>query len=968
LAPKLVEVGRHSNIKLHTLTEVKVVKGEPGNFRVKLEHQPRYVDLEKCLACGLCAEKCPYKVPDEFNGRLGLRKAAYIPYPQALPQKYVIDPIACVYFKKGTCKACVKFCPTGAVDLFQRAKEQEIAVGAVILALGFTPFYPDHQYRNYHYASHPNVVTSLEFERILSASGPFAGKLVRPSDSKEPARQPQKIAWLQCVGSRDLRHGDYGYCSAVCCMYAVKQAVIAKEHSQGPLDTAIFYMDMRTHGKEFEKYYWRAKQEHEVRFVRSRVHSLKPVPGTQDLEMRYLREDGTVVTETFDLVVLSVGLEVSPEAVDLAHTLNIDLQPETGFAATSPFTPITSNNPGIFVCGVFSGPKDIPQSVMEASAAAAAASELLASARGTEITTISRPPEVDVTEEEPRVGVFVCRCGSNIAGVIDVPVLVEYAQTLPQVVMATENLFTCSADTQVLVQQAINEHHLNRVVVASCSPRTHARLFMETLVQAGLNPYLMDMANIRNQDTWVHQHEPEAALEKAMDLVRMAVARVANLEPLHPQVFPVNPTALVVGGGVAGMEAALSLANMGFPTYLVEKTDCLGGNARNLVINARGYSYPDYLQNLIESVTNHDKIEVLFNTTVQETTGFIGNFQSTVAHPGGLRQLEHGVVILATGGHGLAPEEYLYGEHPNVILPLELDKAIAGGDPRVLEAQQVVFIQCVGSREPERPYCSRLCCTHSIESALALKELKPEMEVFILYRDMRTYGDKELLYQEAREKGVCFIRYDLDRKPQVGKTSSGGLTVTVFDPILGLPLTLQPDLLTLASAILPNPTDDLGEIFKVPRTAEGFFNEAHAKLRPVDCVIDGIYLAGLAHYPKPLEESVAQAKAAAVRAATVLSQEEVEVEPTVATVDQNLCIGCGFCELSCPYHAIHLIQVTGKGLRAENLPAYCKGCGICAAGCPQRAIDMMHFRDRQVLAVIHAGGRLNYLATEGRWA
>jgi heterodisulfide reductase subunit A len=864
---------------------------------------------------------------------------------------------------KGTCRLCEEFCPAGAVNLSQTDVESEISVGALILATGFRAFDPNH-HEAYSYISYPNVLTSLEFERVLSASGPYTGHLLRPSDFTEP----RKIAWLQCIGSRDLHHCDNPYCSSVCCMYAIKQAVIAQEHSQEPLETAIFFLDMRTPGKDFEKYYWRAEHEHGVRFVRSRLHSLKPVPGTHDLALRYLREDGTMVTETFDLVVLSVGLEVPFENLWLAMNLGIETETETRFAKTSPFTPVITNNPGIFVCGALSGPKDIPQSVMEASAAAAAAAELLATAKGSEITAPTRPPEMDVSDEEPRLGVFVCRCGSNIAGVIDVPALVEYAQTLPQVVMSTENLFTCSADTQILVQQAIQEHNLNRVVVASCSPRTHARLFMETLAQAGLNPYLMDMANIRNQDSWVHQQEPEAALEKAKDMVRMAVARVANLEPLHPQVFPVNPTGLVVGGGVAGMEAALSLANMGFYTYLVEKSDCLGGYARNLVINAQGYSYPDYLRNLIESVAHHDKIEVLFNATAQETTGFIGNFQSTVAHPGGLRQLEHGVVILATGGHPLSPTEYLYGEHPHVILSLELDKAIAGRDPRLLEAQQVVFIQCVGSREPERPYCSRLCCTRSVESALALKELYPEMEVFILYRDMRTYGDKELLYKEAREKGVIFIRFELENKPVVEQTSEGGLKVTVQDPILGLPVVLQPDLLTMASAILPNPTEDLGEVFKVPRGAEGFFNEAHAKLRPVDCVTDGIYLAGLAHYPKPLEESVAQAKAAAVRAATVLSQEQVEVEPTVAMVDHNFCIGCGFCELSCPYHAVHLIQVPGQGLRAENLSAYCKGCGICAAGCPQRAIDMMHFRDRQVLAVIHAGGRLSYFASEGRWA
>jgi heterodisulfide reductase subunit A len=918
---------------------------------VQVKKRARYIDLDKCIACGLCAEKCEIKVPDAFNLGLGFRKATYVLYPQAVPLKYAIDRDKCLHFMKGTCRACEEFCPTGAVNLSQTDEESEISVGALILAMGFRAFDP-RQHKAYSYISYPNVLTSFQFERVLSASGPYRGHLVRPADFSEP----KKIAWLQCIGSRDLHHCDNPYCSSVCCMYAIKQAVIAKEHSQEPLDTAIFFMDMRTHGKEFEKYYWRAEQEHGVRFVRSRVHSLKPVPGTQDLEVHYLREDGTVVTEIFDLVVLSVGLEVPFDTLWLARTLRIETEPETRFAKTSPFAPVATNKPGIFVCGAFSGPKDIPQSVMEASAAATAAAELLAPARGREIIRPTLPPEVDVIQEEPRVGVFVCRCGSNIAGVIDVPALVEYAQTLPQVVMATENLFTCSADTQVLVQQAIKEHRLNRVVVASCSPRTHARLFMDTLAQAGLNPYLMDMANIRNQDSWVHQGEPAAALEKARDLVRMAVARVTNLEPLHPQIFPVNPAALVVGGGVAGMEAALSLATMGFQTYLVEKTDCLGGNARHLVINARGYSYPDYLQNLMEAVTHHDRIEVMFNSTVQQSSGFIGNFHSTLAHPGGVRQIDHGVVILSTGGRALAPKEYLYGEHPQVVLPLELDKAIAGRDRRVLDAQQVVFIQCVGSREAERPYCSRVCCTHSIESALALKELKPEIEVFILYRDMRTYGEKELLYQEAREKGVCFIRYDLDRKPEVKKSSTGGLTLKVFDPILGLPLTLEPDLLTLATAIIPNTADDLGEIFKVPLSAEGFFNEAHAKLRPVDCITDGIYLAGMAHYPKPLDESVVQAKAAAVRAATVLSQEEVEVEPLISEVNQELCIGCGLCELTCPFGAIHLVKTPGALPKAQNLPAYCKGCGLCAAGCPMRAIDMLHFRDRQILAAIQAGG------------
>ena len=574
------------------------------------------------------------------------------------------------------------------------------------------------------------------------------------------------------------------------------------------------------------------------------------------------------------MVVLSVGLEASPDALKLAKTLDVDVVPETRFAKSSPFTPVSTNQPGIYVCGVFQNPKDIPQSVMEASAAAAAAGELLSAARGTELKKPELPPERDVSGEEPRIGVFVCNCGINIGGVIDVPSLAEYSATLPNVVLADENLFTCSADTQGKILDAIEEHKLNRVLVASCSPRTHAPMFMETIQQAGLNPYLFEMANIRDQDSWVHMHEPEKALEKAKDLIRGVAARLTNLEPLHKMAFPVTKSALVIGGGVAGMEAAMSIANMGFQATLVEQGDKLGGNAWNLVASHRGYDYRGYLEGLIDKLTKHPNIEVLFNSQVTETSGFVGNFKSTIKTPEGDKELEHGVTVMATGGKPHSPEEYLYGQHDNVFLAFDLDKALVAKDPRVANAKQAVFIQCVGSREPQRPYCSRLCCTHSVESALELKTMNPDMDVFILYRDMRTYGDKELLYKEAREKGVIFIRYDLDSKPVVAKTAEGGIQVTIKDPILGLTMAIKPDILTLASAVLPNPTEELGELFKVSRNAEGFFNEAHAKLRPVDFPSDGIFLAGLAHYPKPIDETIAQAKAAAGRAATFLGMDQ----------------------------------------------------------------------------------------------
>jgi heterodisulfide reductase subunit A-like polyferredoxin len=841
------------------------------------------------------------------------------------------------------CMQCVIACQAGAVAHAQGPRKVELNVGAVVMASGFQVFDPT-KYSAYQYASHPNVLGSLEFERILSASGPFQGHLIRPSDHQEP----KKMAWLQCVGSRDLNHCDNSYCSAVCCMYAIKQAVIAKEHSKEfPLETAIFFMDMRTYGKDFEKYYWRAEQEHGVRFIRSRVHSVDPVPGGDSLAIRYIAENGDVKVEEFDMVVLSQGLEASKEALNLAATLGVEVKPETRFADTSPFTPVSTNRDGVYVCGVFQGPKDIPQSVMEASAAAAAAGELLAPARGTELKMPSIPPEKDISGLEPRIGVFVCNCGINIGGVIDVPTLTEYARTLPHVVLADENLFTCSADTQDKILQAIEENQLNRVLVASCSPRTHAPMFMETIQQAGLNPYLFEMANIRDQDSWVHMHEPAKALEKAKDLLRGVAARLTNLEPLHKMAFPVHKAALVIGGGVAGMEAARAIANMGFQAYLVEKGERLGGNAWNLVASHRGYNYRGYLEDLIKSVEKHDLIEVLYNCQVKETSGFIGNFKSTLAIPAGDKDIEHGVTVMATGGSAFAPEEYLYGQHPNVFLSFDLDKAIAEKDPRATKAQQAVFIQCVGSREPERPYCSRLCCTHSVESALLLKDLNPEMDVFILYRDLRTYGEKELLYKEAREKGVIFVRFDLDGKPQVEKTGDGGLQVTITDPILGRPLVLRPDLLTLASAVLPNPTEELGELFKVSRNAEGFFNEAHAKLRPVDFPSDGIYLAGLAHYPKPIDESIAQAKAAAGRAATFLALNEVKVGGVVAEVIPDKCAVCLTCVRTCPFN-VPVIDYSKDAAYID--PAKCQGCGVCVSECPGKAIQLKNFTDAQIIA------------------
>jgi len=957
LSPKLVECGRHLNIELITMAEVEKVEGEAGNFQVTVNERPRYIDMEKCIACGICAEKCPKKVDDEFNTGLNKRKSAYVKYPQAVPLKYAIDDETCIYFVKGKgkCKACEKLCPAEAVDLKQKGKVHQLQVGSIILAPGFKPFDP-HVYDGYGYGRYANVITSMEFERILSASGPYQGHLVRPSD-QEP---PKKIAWLQCVGSRDLHSGSHGYCSGVCCMYAIKEAIIAKEHAHEDLDTAIFFMDMRTYGKDFDRYYERAKDEHGVRFVRCRVHSLEPAGGNSgDLIVKYVDEDGTLRDEIFDLVVLSVGLEISKDIQKLGEICGIDLD-EDGFAEASCFSPVATSRAGIFTCGAFSGPKDIPYSVMEASAASAASAALLADSRNSLTKSKTYIDEVPVTDEEPRVGVFVCHCGINIGSVVDVPAVRDYAKTLPHVVHVADNLFSCSEDTQHLLRDAIKEHQLNRVVVAACTPRTHEPLFQETIREAGLNRYLFELANIRDQDSWVHQGVPEKATAKAKDLLRMAVAKVSLLEPIERLQVPLNKSGLVIGGGVAGMVAALNLADQGFRTHLVEKADHLGGHGLKVKQSWKGEDVGYFVADLIRKVEKHNNVEVLTNTEVQNVKGYVGNFVTTVADNGKKREIEHGVAILATGAHSIKPDEYLYGKSELVFRWHELEEAITNNPEMAAQARAAVFIQCVGSREPERPYCSKICCTHSVQTALKLKELNPEMDVYVLYRDLRTYGPREDLYKEARRKGVIFIRYRLEDKPVVkevrGEDGKKKLQVRVTDHILGRPLSITADFINLATAIYPKDHEELANFFKVPLNEDRFFLEAHMKLRPVDFATDGVFVCGLAHYPKPMEESVAQAQAAAARAANVLAQEFVEVEPIVSVVDQELCIGCGLCEAGCAFGAIHLVKVEGKGYRAENIPASCKACGVCAASCPQKAIDMIHFRDNQIVAAIRAGG------------
>ena len=938
----MVEVDRHPNVEILTYTEVERVEGEVGAFKVTLRKKPRYIIEEKCTGCTTCMEYCPVLVPDPFNQELSPSKAIHIYFTMAVPLISYIDE-ECLYLKEKKCRICEAVCEQKAIDFTQKPERVEVEVGAIVLSPGIEVFDP--KLRNdYGYGRFKNVVTSLDFERILCATGPYGGEIRRPSDG----RHPKKIAWIQCVGSRQVTPGGHSYCSAVCCTYTQKQVIVAKEHDE-EIEVTVFHNDIRSYGKDFERFFERASALEGVRFIRSYVSVGREDPETKNVIIRYATPEG-VKEEEFELVVLSVGLVPPADAEELAEKFGIELN-DHGFCKTNPFNPIETTRPGIFVTGAFQGPTDIPESVWSASGASSLCGELLRRRRGKLTVEKEYPPERDVSGEEPRVGVFVCYCGANIASVVDVPQVVEYAKTLPHVVHAEMELFWCTTGACQKIVERVKEKGLNRVVIAACSPRNLEVLFQDTVREAGLNQYLMEMCNIREHCSWVHSKEKEEATQKAKDIVRMAVARASSLEPLRQFELPVNKAALVVGGGVAGMTCALSIAEQGHEVYLVEKEKELGGMARRLHYTIEGLDVQAYLGDLIKKVHEHPLIHVYTGAQILEATGYVGNFVTKIESERGPSEIKHGAVIIAIGAEEYKPTEYLYGEDERVLTLLELEERIAKGDEGVTQAQTVVMIQCVGCRNEERSYCSRVCCSQAVKNALKLKEIKPDIDIYVLYRDMRTYGFREDYYREAADRGVIFIRYEPDEKPQVERVEEGGKTflrVTVTEPTLGMPLAIDADILALAAAVVPSAgAERISQLFKVPLNQDGFFKEAHVKLRPVEFDTEGVYLCGTAHYPKHIQEVINQAYGAAGRALALLSHDTVIASGVVAQVQEERCIGCGTCVQVCAYSAVELRE-TKQGKKATVNPIICKGDGLCNAVCPSGAISLKHFTDEEI--------------------
>jgi heterodisulfide reductase subunit A len=944
ISPFLLDHSQHSNIEIMTNSTVVGAKGLPGEFTVKVHHRPRYVDTALCINCDECSLICPVELTSEYQAGLMTRKAAYKPSVRAAPNAYVIE--------KGPycepCRKCEEICPTKAINLDEEDWFEEIEVGAIILTVGYQLYDPTPA-AELGYGRYPNVVTGLQYERLASRSGPTEGVVERPSDGKIPER----IAWLQCIGSRDQEHP---YCSSICCMYATKEAVLAKERLPG-VHCEVFIMDERAFSKEYTAYFEQSKDLWGVEYTRCRISEIKEDPDSHNLILHFQDESGRLRRKVFDMVVLSVGSVPPPKAVALAEDMQIELN-EYGFCKTDKFEPVDTSRPGVFVAGAFATPKEIAETVMDASGAAARCMALLSGKSGTETTKPTYPPERDVSGEQPRIGVFACYCHPTIDEVIDVDAVLELTSRQSGVVHTQALDYGCLPGGPEAIRDAIRKHNLNRVVIGACSPRTHLALFHHIVQQEGLNPQLLEFVSLRENCAWVHTDDPRGASRQAKEEMRVGVARVRHFEPYQKEKWSHKRSALVIGGGLAGMTSALSIADEGYDVFLVEKTDRLGGNLRYLHRTAEGPHPQRLLNSLVKRVHSHERIALYYNTEVIGFEGNVGNFRTRLSYAGDGEpprcwEIEHGVAVVATGGVEHKGNTFLYGQDPRVVTQLELERRLAEEVDAARRLRQVVMIQCVNPPEQSVPYCSRTCCTNTMKNASLIKQINPDCEVYVLYKDLITYGFREEYYTEARERGVVFLRYEEHDPPQA-QVEYGEVRVRVKDVILNQQITFKPDLLALSMAIMPAPTNpDLARILEVPLSSEGFFMEDNLKLRPMDFTREGIFLAGLAHYPKFIEETIAQALATSARAMTYLSKDQLEIGGTIAIVDQSKCVGCLTCVRVCPFHIPRVdAKVLGVGgiLGAADIaPSLCTGCGTCTSECPADAIQLRHYRDDQLV-------------------
>jgi len=932
----IYECHLHDNIELLPYSEVTAVEGEGGDFKVSILRKPRFVDPQRCTLCEACIRVCPVEVKREFGGGLEKRKAIYLPYPQAIPHSLVIDPKTCT-----RCGECVKVCSPGAIDLDMKEEQEAIQVGSILLGFGFEPFWAQKK-GEYGFGRYTNVLSSIQFERMLSTSSPTHGLPVRISDGEKMKR----IAFIQCVGSRDPSCGQ-DHCSTICCMYATKQAMIAKDRAPD-LEVTFFYMDIRPMGKDYERYYEKAKTDYGIEYKRSAISSIKELQQTKNLLITYVQEDGTFEEKEFDAVILSVGFTPPQTIKDLASKMGLQLNRQ-GFCQTDELNPAQTSVKGIFVGGAFRTPRDIPETVVEGSSAAAMAASFL-SPNHLPPAVKEYPAEGALAEEIPKIGIFICHCGDELKKSLSISELVHGAKELREVVHVEEIGLACLPDDLDLIKRRMGEHGLNRMVFAGCSHREIRKAMEEMAKGMGFNPYLIEYANIREQCAFVHEGNPKLATEKAMALVTMAVERARRIQPIRKGKQKVEKKGLVVGGGLAGMTASLRLAEQGYEVFLIEKGGALGGNLKESFYTLKGSNPQAFLQSLVQRVETNGLIHSYLGAEVIGFEKKNGHYRTKVRHGNEEKILDHGALILATGGKEVIPKEYLYGEDPRVMTQRQLEKTVHLNDQSLKEIRSVVMIQCVGSRDEAHPYCSRICCSHAVKNALKLKEIHPEVNIYVLYRDVRTYGFYETYYHEAREKGVIFIRYDLENKPEVG-LRDGKLQVSMFDPAMGSKVALSVDRVVLSTGIEAYDNGELAKIFGVELNQDGFFMEANPKSAPLDSVDRGKFFCGLCHSPNFIEDSISQGNAAAARAATILSKESAEEKANLAYVIKRLCCGCGLCVTVCPYGARVLNE---EEVKAEVIEALCQGCGNCVVACRNAASQQRNFEKELNLVVLNA--------------
>ncbi|MFX0103033.1 MAG: hydrogenase iron-sulfur subunit [Candidatus Hodarchaeota archaeon] len=958
LAPKMVEVSRHPNITLLTYSEIESLEEIPesGEFKVKIRKKARYVDEDLCTGCGECMEVCPVKMPNEFEAGVlkSKRKAIYIPFAQAIPRKAVIDKNVCIQIKRGTCGKCKEKCLRKAINHEMEDEIIETTVASVVVATGYELMDPK-ILKRYNYKKYPNVITSMQYERLLSASGPSEGHLVRPSDREKPSN----VAFILCAGSRNVKY--CAYCSKFCCMYATKDSVLTKEH-EPDVDVTVFYNDIRAIGKNHEEFIERAKNEYGVEYIRGIPGDLREDPITKDIIVKHADLiTGQVESKPASMVVLCPGVIPSQGATELAQKLGIEQNEFGFFKSRDPLQELESTRPGIYLAGSCQSPDDISNSVAKALGAAA-----LAANRAKPLDETDQPKELTMVEEipvsssdTPRIGVFLCHCGINIGGYVDIPEVLEHAKSIEDVTYATANLYTCAMDTQDLIKEKIQEHNLNRIVIAACTPRTHEKLFQETVAEVGLNPYLLTFVSIREMDSWVHMRNPDEATRKAKDLVRMGISRVKLQKPLKSGKTSIEPSALVIGGGVAGMSAALAIAESGIDVYLVEKKNTLGGFLNSIpVVNFERINTQDIIKNLKEKIEKRSNIKIFLNSSVDKINGSIGNFDAMITSQeieGDFTDIKVGTVIVATGINEAKLNGLMhYGDDPRIITQGELEKKLDEGLD--LSGKYVTFIHCVGSREHGgdlgKSYCSLYCCQVSLTNSWRIKEEFPTSNVFVLYRDIRVGTDEEQHYWDARKK-INYLRFKEDEYPEVViEGASKPISVKVHDLITQTRLQIPSDLIVLNMPMLPaDENKKISELLKIPLDKDGFFLEAHVKLRPLDFATDGVFLCGGAHGPKNVRESIAQGFGAGSRALTFMLKGEIETEPIRAEVNQDLCISCLECQKVCPFNAISVDFLKGEH-KTEVNPALCKGCGTCAATCPAHAITMHHFESEQIMRMV----------------